>query len=854
MEVRASAGLAKVPFGPFRKLIVAGAGGTEDLPSNVQDLSSAIVRELLDLRASEGLIVLVEDAHDLDDASAGLLHQLVTAGSVCAILTTRVAVKVPSSVTDLWKDGFADRIELQALSRQQTVELVQHVLAGTLEASSTDRLCQLTGGNPLYIREVLLASLDSGALQQIDGVWRWKGEWASATRLQEIVAHRLSDLAPEELGVVETLAVGGSLPLSLLEGLFAGETLESLEERKLIRIELAGRRLEVSLTHAVHADVTRSTMTELQQRAVRRNLLDALAGTPARRSDDAVKQALWSRELGLEVDPVALSLGADALVFKIGHDFAARLDDIIGATVGAPSRVVTPGSSDPSVACNLARVAYERSGRLADGLLYAQALSWIGSTDEAERLLGELAERATVDEDRVRLALARGWISFWGRHDPATAQAVLLAAAEDPGKCPPEVLAEVYEQLAGITLNTGFPRAALTFTEQVSRILGRDVSETVAAPPAAACMSYLGRCEVSLAIVDRGIAAVGTGTGLHPLTLPTLLYTRAACLSRTGRLDESRILAETCRDVAIATGSIDGAALFGVLLGEIHLRQGKPASAARMFRDSSGLLAERDVYGYRPWALSGLARARAALGDADGAAASLSLARSLQPIERLFDASAYLAEAHICLLRGAKADAHLAIGAGIDWARRGELLLEEAILLEALIHVDRSVDAARRLSEIAGITDSQLVASLARIGEGLVHEQAGQLLSASEDFARMASWWYAAEAAAAAALVLARQGDRRASQSAARAAFEHVSNCEGARTTFVAELSAPASLTRRETEISRLACEGRSNKQIAERLFLSERTVESHLQRAYIKLGVNDRAELADALASAETR
>ncbi|MBP2479382.1 DNA-binding CsgD family transcriptional regulator/tetratricopeptide (TPR) repeat protein [Crossiella equi] len=59
----------------------------------------------------------------------------------------------------------------------------------------------------------------------------------------------------------------------------------------------------------------------------------------------------------------------------------------------------------------------------------------------------------------------------------------------------------------------------------------------------------------------------------------------------------------------------------------------------------------------------------------------------------------------------------------------------------------------------------------------------------------------------------------------------------------------PLGLTRREAEIAGLAAQGDSNRVIAERLVVSERTVETHLGRVYRKLGVNSRAALAARLA-----
>jgi DNA-binding CsgD family transcriptional regulator len=55
-------------------------------------------------------------------------------------------------------------------------------------------------------------------------------------------------------------------------------------------------------------------------------------------------------------------------------------------------------------------------------------------------------------------------------------------------------------------------------------------------------------------------------------------------------------------------------------------------------------------------------------------------------------------------------------------------------------------------------------------------------------------------------------------------------------------------LTPQELEIARLAASGLSNKQIADRLFMSHRTVGSHLYRIFPKLGITSRAALSGAL------
>ena len=55
-------------------------------------------------------------------------------------------------------------------------------------------------------------------------------------------------------------------------------------------------------------------------------------------------------------------------------------------------------------------------------------------------------------------------------------------------------------------------------------------------------------------------------------------------------------------------------------------------------------------------------------------------------------------------------------------------------------------------------------------------------------------------------------------------------------------------LTASELRVAQLAADGKANRAIAAELFVTVRTVEFHLSRAYAKLGIGSRAELADAL------
>jgi DNA-binding NarL/FixJ family response regulator len=73
--------------------------------------------------------------------------------------------------------------------------------------------------------------------------------------------------------------------------------------------------------------------------------------------------------------------------------------------------------------------------------------------------------------------------------------------------------------------------------------------------------------------------------------------------------------------------------------------------------------------------------------------------------------------------------------------------------------------------------------------------------------------------------------------------------CEGAVVAgLLTQVANGSVLSTRETEIARLASNGLTNRGIAERLVLSERTVESHLYRVFAKLGITTRDEMADRL------
>ena len=124
---------------------------------------------------------------------------------------------------------------------------------------------------------------------------------------------------------------------------------------------------------------------------------------------------------------------------------------------------------------------------------------------------------------------------------------------------------------------------------------------------------------------------------------------------------------------------------------------------------------------------------------------------------------------------------------------------------------------------------------------------AAQLASVSEEFERLGDLVAAVDAVAQAALTYRRQGRRGSALGCSTRAAALAEQC-GASTSALRQAGEPLPLTDREREIVMLIGEGLSSREIAERLTLSVRTVESHVYRAMLKTGTTSRDELATLL------
>jgi DNA-binding CsgD family transcriptional regulator len=322
--------------------------------------------------------------------------------------------------------------------------------------------------------------------------------------------------------------------------------------------------------------------------------------------------------------------------------------------------------------------------------------------------------------------------------------------------------------------------------------------------------------------------------------------TYALCLG--GWLIEAEALAEREYRLALHQHAHVGTAEWSLLRGRVALFRGQVATAARWLMEAASLFRSPSGVNFLPVCFTGLALATALAGDATAAEAALAEAKHvLTAGMALFEPELALAEAWMAAVSGEQSKAR---GLLLDVADEAVGSGQHAIAVLALHDVARLGDAeavADRLSTLACNVEGPLARLCAEHAQALVRHDGETLDHLSESFRSLGADLLAAEAAAEAAAVHASVGKKASMLAASARGRRFLEACERAHTPALLTLVA-APLTPREREIAALAGRGITSFEIARRLVISARTVETHLQRVYAKLGVASRADLATVL------
>jgi len=820
----ASSSAAAMPLGALAHLLADDRPGPDagSAASPPVDLGAAFgrVRAAVAAEADGRPVALViDDLHLLDAASTTLVAQLVASRTAFLVGTVRTGDPLPDGIRALARADGVVTVDLAPLSRECVDTLLHLGLGGPLDGAAAARLWAACDGNVLLLHELVVGALESGALVDDGGVWSLDGPLLGTGLLRELVEARLAALSPAGRRAMEALAVCIRLAHAHLLAVAGAEALLDLEGRGMIDVIADRRRVDVVLAEAVHGEVLRSTLPVLRTAALLLDAAEFIERAGSRRRDDLLRIAGWRLEGRHPVD-ADLLLGA-------AHLAAQALDHARVATLAEAS-------------------LRERSTAEAAWLL-GSALYELGRFAEAEEVFVAAEARPGADVVAVSLAAARSTNLFWGCLRPEEAMAVSRRAqAVAPAGEERDVL--VCSE-ASVLMFSGHPGEAIDRLDGLGDDVG-PITSIVRAVVRAPALAVVGRTAEALLVAGRGAAehaAIGNPPAVaHPATHEV---NRALALMEAGRLAEARAVAAAAYERTLADGIAITRVWATTLLGRCALLEGRPATAARWQREAARLAGRVGFDGPRRLAEAGLAVALAQAGDGRGAAEAADLAESLAPTFGFLRAETHLGGAWAAVARGDTTAAAALLAEAAAEAEATGHLTSEAWLRHDRARLGHARDECERLEALAARCDGEMVGARAAHVRGLVDDDPDQLDRASRALEAVGALLLAAEASSAAADALRRRRQQRAAAAMLTRAAALAEACEGARTPGLAFRDAAVPLTAREREIALLAAAGIQSKQVAERLYLSVRTVDNHLQRIYRKLGVTSRAELAATLA-----
>jgi DNA-binding CsgD family transcriptional regulator/tetratricopeptide (TPR) repeat protein len=841
-------------------LTVFGRGGPRPDPL---DIGADVVRVAAEASAFGPIVALIDDAQWADQAS---LQALTYAARrfrdqrLVIVIAQRPDVSALAPLARLCQDERGTRVRLGGLAAPQIDALLRTSRGIALGEHAAQRLREHTQGNPLEAL-TLADELDADAI--CTGIGPLPAPRSYAT----LALSRLAACRPETERLVAAVAVMGTpvevgALVDLLGRSDVGAPADALDEAvaggHLVIIERAGRQM-VEVAHpllraAVVADLAPGIRSELHSLAATitddpaRAMMHRIRGTIGHDPDLGAGAVVLSRRL--------LNTGWDLIAVELLSEAARVLPEGPSrseALLLAANRLFTTGEL---VLARQLLAAVRSNGGALESLVRGQAQLHAGEPREARRALKSAWEQATDPRVAGQAAGLLATLSSnagrgsdavdWAR--AALAQADAIAAdMRDPNQSDPNLsepdlgdseLGNAFVMLAtGWAFEGDLDEGLAEIDRSLARIGPRfDRDDAVLAR--ALLLMWSGR----FAEADATFAKIlDSDQALGPLlTRVSAGYSRADCRYRQGAWDDA--LAETDQLIALMeAGDHDlvrpmthGVAAFvhagrgAVTQAERHLAKGR--AAQQRSHNTSGLL----------WLLVGEARIGSATGDH----------------QRVIDHLSPLAD----MLRGSR------LGEGVQPWR--------ADLVEAFIGLGRPDEAAEALAELERQAEQggeQVRIGVARVG-GLLAVALGDDGSAEATFAEglerdggpaeglaEGGPFPRARLELAAGSFARRRGQRRRAADLLTAALDRF-DALGAepylrqtRTELNACGLAPrprngvgaAPLSPAERQVAELVAEGLTNREVAGRLHVSVKTIETHVARCFTKLEVRNRTALA---------
>jgi len=778
--------------------------------------------ELLALVADgRPLLLLIDDVHWADPATVELLEHLIRrppADSLLIALGARRGQAAERLLTAQRASAAVGLValDLRPLDRDDAEELLAPI------ADAAERCFAQSGGNPLLLRELAR-----------------EGGHAVPGGVVAAVASEIAALPPDARALAEGAAIAGdpfafdlAARIADLDDAAALAALDVVAARELVRS--TGEPREFAFRHPV----------------VRTAIYEGI-GAGARLAGHAAA----ARELG--------SAGAPAAA-RARHLVHAAAPGDAGAGAVLREGAAAIRSQVPIAAADWLVAAQRTDPAGTDHAVLAQALIEAGRFDAALAAVDD--PRAPVDDARLAVTGARIERSL-GRHDAAQARALRALEAVQPGSAGrDDLLASLaigayqlgnYREINqwAEQISPGAPARATTATllavgavasgdpEGAAALVAaaietiRDTSDEelgATAEPAIALswgLLAMDRLDESLDVARRLAAGARRG-GDGPTAIQHELAT-VVVLGMLGRLEESLAAADEAEQAARVSGSPQLMQWALWVRAWAMLEAGTLDPALVLATESANLAAGLDD------STLGLI-ARTTLGAVLGERGEYERGRDLvlaYDVDSGWVArwAPYVVAADIGLGDLEAARAHAA--RGMERAQQSAMTGPRAAAGRALALVALAEGDDARAAELAhaAAADAQAIGAMLELARArLVAGRA--LLATSRDAAIAELQAAATQAEACGAPRLRDEAVRELRRAGVRVGRG------GPRAPGDAGLDA---LSPREREMAELVAEGLTNRQIAARVFLSEKTVETHLTRVFQKLGVKSRAQVA---------
>jgi DNA-binding CsgD family transcriptional regulator len=754
-------------------------------------------------------IVVVDDVDHLEPASLALLVAAVAQGRLRLVALRRSTRPARDAVSVLWRELGLVRLDLPPLDGDEAHDLLVAALGGPVEGRTAAELVHLANGSPLVLREAIDASLDAGALIRRDGLWLLAEPAVLSPEVDDRAAAELAGLGPEATAIAELLAIGGPLPLAVLERAGSLDGVEELERAGLAQVD-DDELHRTSLASPVVSARLHRTVGRVRARRLAGTLADAAleAGLAPPGGPLELAAVAWQVDAGRTLDGPSL--------FAAARRAVAAGDTALGERLAAAS-----AASDPTTEAVLLR-------------------SWCadeqGALDRGRQLLDE--HRPIGGEAIVALAIRRAEQAFWHEHDPERAVAILAdasAATTEPWSLAIDAQRAVFDLLDGRpAIAHG---AASLLVAHPTHVVG-----STAALASALALTILDRPGEARAVADEALRRLAEPTpalsidpGVHVISLGFALH-------GLGELVAADELTASVYEHALAHPGRQAQGWAALLRSHVLIARGQLRAARTVALEAEQIWQGAGLDGLARWSATVGAQASAELGDLPGTDAFLDRAEGYDPVPfRLFAPEEQRARAWRRSL------------AGDDGAL--DELQRAAALANATGRAALAAAAAHDLTRLGDPAAALAVLGEREAAEGLTALRRRQAVAAAAadaaELEAVAADWERIGAAGAAAEAYAQAATARPPRAAALAPKVARLVGDGGLATpplqRLAAASAERGLTAREQEVVALASAGRSNREIADELVVSLRTVENHLHRAFAKLGVASRAELGSA-------